>query len=128
MHISVHKQSMHKKQKKDEESEWSGDKKRQSLPSNHRCILHTSEISNIGNFTSFIFVNHLQTKSSKFCITYDTEDWKKTQILNITWKMCANWFQIPSQMWTLRTPDGIGDVTSILQWTLIASNQNLRQC
>ena len=74
MHISVHKQSMHKKQKKDEESEWSGDKKRQSLPSNHRCILHTSEISNIGNFTSFIFVNHLQTKSSKFCIIYETED------------------------------------------------------
>ena len=128
MHISVHNKSLHKKRKKDEKSEWSGDKKRQRLSSNRHCILHKSEISNIGNFTSFICVNHLQTKSLKFCIIYKTEDWKKTQVLNITWKMYANWFQIPSQMWTLRTPDGIGDVTSILQWTFIASNQNLWQC
>ena len=45
---------MHKKRKKDDESEWSGGKKRQRLSSNQRCILHTSEVSNIGNFTSFI--------------------------------------------------------------------------
>ena len=45
---------MHKKRKKDDESEWSGGKKRQRLSSNQRCIPHTSEVSNIGNFTSFM--------------------------------------------------------------------------
>ena len=39
--------SMHKKRKKDDESEWSGGK-------NQCCIFHTSEVSNIGNFTSLI--------------------------------------------------------------------------
>ena len=45
---------MHKERKKADESEWSGGKKRQRLSSYQCCILHTSEVSNIGNFTSFI--------------------------------------------------------------------------
>ena len=73
------KMSMYKKRKKDDESEWIGGKKRQRLPSNQRCILHTSEASNIGN----VYVNYIQMKSSKFCVIYETEDWKKKQILNI---------------------------------------------
>ena len=62
--------SMYKKLKKDDESEWIGGKKRQRLPSNQRCILHTSEASNIGN----VYVNYIQMKSSKFCVIYETED------------------------------------------------------
>ena len=45
---------MHKKQKNNDESEWSGGKKRQRLSSYQRCILHTSEVLNIGSFTSFV--------------------------------------------------------------------------
>ena len=45
---------MHKKRKKDDESEWIGGKKKQGLSSNQRGIFHTSEVSSIGNFTSFI--------------------------------------------------------------------------
>ena len=46
--------SMHKKRKKDDESEWSRGKKRQRFSSNQCCTLHTTEVSNVGNFASFI--------------------------------------------------------------------------
>ena len=46
--------SIHKKRNKDDESEWSFGKKRQRYSSNQPCILPTSEVSNIDNFTSFI--------------------------------------------------------------------------
>ena len=36
------KMSMYEKLKKDDESKWIGGKKRQRLPSNKRCIFHTS--------------------------------------------------------------------------------------
>ena len=45
---------MHKNRKKCDESEWNGGKKSQRLLSNQHCILHTSELSDIGNFPSFI--------------------------------------------------------------------------
>ena len=45
---------MHKKQKTNDESEWSGGKKRQRPSSYQRCILHTSEVLNISSFTSFV--------------------------------------------------------------------------
>ena len=82
--------SIHKKRKKDDESEWSGGKKRQRLSSNQRCILHTSEVSNIGNFTSFITCK--PSPDEKLEILHNIRDrrLKEMQILNIAWKKCVN--------------------------------------
>ena len=64
--------SMHKKRKKDVESEWSGGKKRQRLLSNQRCILHASEVSNVGNFTNFIMCK--PSPDEKLEISHNIQD------------------------------------------------------
>ena len=65
---------MYNKRKKDDESEWSGGKKRQRLPSNQRCILHTPEVSNIGNFSSFIMCKLYPDE--KLEILQNIRDWR----------------------------------------------------
>ena len=87
--------SIHNKQNKDDESEWSVGKKRQRYSSNQPCILHTLEVSNIGKFTSFVICKPSPDKKLEVLDNTQDEGLKKKQVLNIATKICTIDFRLP---------------------------------